>query len=105
MKRILNEWDTNMMMNDRSEENLSYYTERLKLLEAQHSEMETTLKQWEKEAMEKERLVSCLKNQLEEWNNMPQHSSLSVVASLRSKLLSTRLEVNALDIMQNYSTI
>lgn len=96
LKRILNEWDTNMMTNDRSEENLSYYTERLKLLEAQHSEMETTLKQWEKEAMEKDRLVSCLKNQLEEWNNMPQHSSLSVVASLRSKLLSTRLELSQL---------
>ncbi|KAK4528877.1 hypothetical protein GAYE_SCF66G6825 [Galdieria yellowstonensis] len=96
LKRILNEWDTNMMMNDRSEENLSYYTERLKLLEAQHSEMETTLKQWEKEAMEKDRLVSCLKKQLEEWNNMPQHSSLSMVASLRSKLLSTRLELSQL---------
>lgn len=91
LKRILNEWDANMM-SDRNEEK-QLYLERLTLLHSQYSEMEATMKQFQTELQEKDRLNSSLKRQVEEWNAVKDDSSSTSIPSLRSKLVMCKTEV------------
>ncbi|GJD05541.1 hypothetical protein Gasu2_00070 [Galdieria sulphuraria] len=90
LKNILNEWDANMV-NDQDGDN-QLLVEKMKLLQSQYSEMEATLKRWEIELSEKDRLLSSLKSQIEEWNEIKsaEGSSQSVIQSLRINLMSSR---------------
>ncbi|GJQ15457.1 hypothetical protein GpartN1_g7248.t1 [Galdieria partita] len=91
LKNILNQWDANMM-NYQNDEDNQLSLEKMKLLQTQCSEMETILKQWEVELSEKDRLISSLKFQIEEWNKIPfiEGSPHSVAQSLRINLISSK---------------